>query len=154
MSSIIVGDLVTGTGISSGTKYEGIVLSQASPGFNTRIKVTKVKEVVGNRLSAPSYANIINVKKVEENMSYVSNLVGPKPEPVQEPKHPTPWSASGRDIIDANGNRVLRIQFASAPDTRQDHLIPMAEAYELARVIKDSVNALHGKVVKDSPSPF
>jgi len=146
------GDRVRGTGIVSGTRYEGTVVPVRSSiyglpeGAETHIKVTKVISGSGQSVGNGAYIN--NVERIEE-MAYVKNLVGPKPEPVQEPKHPTPWASSGRDVRDANGNAVLRVTTRNTRD-----LVPMDQAYELARVIAEAVSEKFASKAEDSPSPF
>ena len=89
-----------------------------------------------------------DLERVEDMSS--TTLVGPKPEPAKEPQHPTPWKAEGRRILDANGREVFRIRSKAASDE-----VPMAVAYELARVVANAVSAKFAPAaVKDSDSPF
>jgi hypothetical protein len=81
-----------------------------------------------------------------ERIETVTNLVGPKPEPVKEPTHPTPWKAQGKVILDANGVQVLKVQMRSEYNN-----IPLYVAVELADVITKAVNKYFEK---DTPSPF
>lgn len=89
-----------------------------------------------------------NLERIEEMTNY-NNLVGPKPEPVKEPDHPTPWRRQGRVIIDANGVQVLKVRESSEYET-----IPTEKAFRLASVLVDAVNALFPASKEDAPSPF
>lgn len=154
MSTISVGDLVEGTGVSTGTKYQGVLLSLARSGYNPRIQVTKVKEAKVGSAEVGSCASIVNMRKVEY-MSYSKNLVGPKPEPVQEPKFVTPFRSQGRNVIDANGTVVVRIErggYAIGTVVRGE--LGMAHAHELARLFAEAVTEKYAAKVEDSKSPF
>lgn len=59
-------------------------------------------------------------------------LVGPKPEPVAGPKHPTPWTSVGRQVKDADGFTVFEV---CGPMSTTD------EDYRLAQIVSDAVNA-------------
>jgi hypothetical protein len=152
MAKFQVGDKVRGIGINSRAVYQGVVVSTRATvhGADAMIKVTKVEQGFGQPVG--SEANISNVERIEE-MTYVKNLVGPKPEPVQEPKHPTPWTFKGRDVLDANGKVIFRIQVRGMYNNNNND-VPMADAYELATIVARSVNAKFGKKAEDSPSPF
>jgi hypothetical protein len=87
-------------------------------------------------------------------MAYVTNLVGPKPEPAKEPTHPTPWTSDGANIIDANGNVVTRVQFGGYRQGSYRSEQPMATKYELARVIAEAVSKFYEVKAEDAQSPF
>jgi len=94
-----------------------------------------------------------NLEGIEE-MSYVKNLVGPKPEPVQEPKFPTPWTSDGSNVLDANRKVVLKVRTGGYIQSEYVKDLPMAERYELAKVIAAAVTQFYAKTVEDSKSPF
>jgi hypothetical protein len=115
--------------------------------YRDRTRMTWV-QIDGRLKPFGYYTN--NLERVEE-MSYVKNLVGPKPEPVQEPKHPTPWTSKGRDVLDANGSVIFRVQHRGA----YNNDVSMSEAYDLARIVAEAVTAKFAQAkVQDSPSPF
>lgn len=154
MGTISLGDTVTGEGQGSGTVYEGVVLSLAQPGTNPKIRVTKIRtpKVGSAIIGRPVY--ITNMKKVENQMQYVKNLIGPKPEPVKEPKFTAPFRADGRNVLDSGGKVVVRVQFGGYTTAAYRSELPMAEAYELAGVIARALTEKYEVTVKDSNSPF
>lgn len=153
MSTISLGDLVEGNGVSTGTLYRGTLTSFARPGYRARITVTEVKEAKVGSADPGSSASITNMRKVEE-MAYVKNLVGPKPEPVQEPKFVAPFKSDGRNVIDANRNVVARITHGGYPAAGYRVELPMAEAYELARLFAEALTEKFATKAEDSKSPF
>lgn len=81
------------------------------------------------------------------------SVVGPKPEPVPEPTHPTPWRTKGRRILDANGKVVFIVKQTSDTAEGLPHDIGMTLSYELARVVAEAINAQY-RTVESSKSPF
>lgn len=115
------------------------------------MRMTWVK-IPGRATPFGFYTN--NLERIEE-MTYNKNLVGPKPEPVQEPKHPTPWRYSGRRILDANGGVVFIVRQTARTEAGMVLDIDMSTVYELARVVTDAVNEKFApSKAQDSPSPF
>lgn len=154
MSTLSIGDLVEGTGIGSGARYRGRLVEFPRPGRKShRILVTWINQPVAGSIRPGGCAGILNVKKVENQMAYSTNLIGPKPEPVQEPKFVAPFRNEGRNIVDANRRVVTRVTVGGhkLTDLRQD--LPMNEAYELARLFAEALSEKFGKV-EDSKSPF
>lgn len=159
MPEFNVGDLVQGNGVSTGARYEGLV---RRPSFlengETYITITRnISRERGTEVGGDpgKFASINNVKKVETVLKH-SDLVGPVPEPVKAPKHPTPWKQSGRDIVDANGRVVVRLSQGDYLDIGfgGTHLDD-GSAFKLAEVISEAVNAhFGGSKVEDSKSPF
>lgn len=98
-----------------------------------------------------------NLERITEEMTrYNKNLVGPKPKPVQEPEHPTPWRSVGRRVIDANDQVVFLVENGNFPNeglSGGPKNLSMSRAYDLAAIVADGVNKLH-EGTKDSPSPF
>jgi hypothetical protein len=70
-------------------------------------------------------------------------LVGPKPEPVAGPKHPTPWTSVGRQVKDADGFTVFEV---CGPMSTVD------EDYRLAQIVSDAVNAKFGVETPATPA--
>lgn len=97
---------------------------------------------------------VSNLERINE-VPYANNLVGPKPEPVKEPKFVTPFRHDGRNIVDANRRVVLNIRYGGyILDTYRTEL-PMAEACELARLIAEALTEKFAPAkVADSESPF
>lgn len=91
-----------------------------------------------------------NLERIEDMNT--RNLVGPKPEPVQEPDFPTPWRADGANVLDANDKVVFRIQFGGYHQDAYRSELPVATKYALAQEVVKAVNKFHEKV--DSSSPF
>lgn len=159
MSEFNEGDLVQGNGVSTGARYEGIVQRRSWVGdgeayimITRNISKERGTETGGN---PGKYANINNVKKVETVLNH-SDIVGPVPEPVKAPKHPTPWKQNGRDIVDANGRVVISLNRGNYVDSGfgSTHL-DAGSAFKLAKVISEAVNAhFGGGKVEDSKSPF
>lgn len=110
---------------------------------NPKRTITRV-QIPGRKGSFGFYTN--NLERIEEVTNY-NNLVGPKPEPVREPEHPTPWVRQGRVILDANGVQVLKVSKSSEYQS-----IPLDKAYKLTQALVDAVNGKFSK--EDAPSPF
>lgn len=156
MTVLSVWDRVSGNGIGTGTYYEGVLVSFPRPGRKShRILVKKARELKAGSAAPGSFASVINVKKLEDNqVMYVNNLVGPKPEPVQEPKFVAPFGSDGRNVMDSNGKVVFRIQFGGYRPNSFRSELPMAEAYELARLAAEALSEKFAKPIQDSKSPF
>lgn len=156
MGTLSLGDTVEGIGIGSGARYRGKLTEFPRPGRKShRILVTQVNQRVVGAARPGSYASIINVKRVQEkSVAYVKNLVGPRPEPVQEPKFVTPFRSEGRRVIDANGRVVYMIQYGGYAEGQYRSELSMAEAYELARVSAEALTEKYAAKVEDSKSPF
>jgi hypothetical protein len=156
MAEYELGDTVQGFGIGTGSRYEGTVVRVETFRCCARVLVTKVLsgDPKAGTASIGTYATLSNVTKVEQ-MKYVKNLVGPKPEPVEEPTHPTPWTSDGRNVLDANRNVVVRVQFGGYNLNSYREEQPMPVAFELARTIAEAMNEKHAPAkVADSASPF
>jgi hypothetical protein len=154
MAKFEIGDKVRGIGLSSKAEYEGTVVRNEIPLYGAEASVLIKKVVSGYGQPVGTTAFVTDVERIQE-MAYVKNLVGPKPEPIQEPKHPTPWRYSGRRILDANGGVVFIVRQASRTESGPVFDIDMSTAYELARVVTDAVNEKFAPAkVQDSPSPF
>lgn len=91
-----------------------------------------------------------NLERIEDMNT--RNLVGPKPEPVQEPEFPTPWRADGANILDGNDKVVFRIQFGGYRQGAYRSELPVAVKYALAQEVVKAVNKLHQEA--DTKSPF
>lgn len=154
--TVLVWDLVSGNGIGTGTYYEGVLVSFPRPGRKShRILVTKARELKAGSTAPGSFASVVNVKKLEDNqVTYVKNLVGPKPEPVEEPKFVAPFESDGRNVVDANRKVVFRVQFGGYTTNGYRSELPMAEAYELARLAAEALSEKFAKPIQDSKSPF
>lgn len=147
------GDMVRAKGINSQARYEGTVILPNYPKMASAeavIKITKVIDGFGQGVG--SEANVINVERIE--MPYVKNLVGPKPEPVQEPQFPTPWTWEGSNILDANRKVVIKLRHGGHQLGEFSQELPMAERYELAQIIAKAVNEFYKAKAEDSKSPF
>lgn len=77
----------------------------------------------------------------------VRNLVGPKPKPLEEPEHPTPWSYSGNRIFDANAKHVMRVGKGDPYGT-----MSLQTATLLAAAIVEAINEKHKE--EDGPAPW
>ena len=155
MEKFKVGETVQGIGINSGAWYEGVVVGQpVMVNAGSKIRITKVLDNNGGSgQKVGSEANIKNVKRSNE-MAYVKNLVGPRPEPVEEPKFVAPFRSDGRNVVDANLKVVFRIQFGGYLTNQYRSELPMAEAYELARLAAEALTEKFAAPVEDSKSPF
>lgn len=149
-----MGEEVTGEGVNSGAIYKGKVIRpypKYDDGSECKILITEVISGIGQK--AGSEANIKNVKRSNE-VAYVNNLVGPRPEPAKEPEFVTPFRADGRNVVDANGKVVFRVQFGGYRTNGYREELPMAKGYELARLAAEALSEKFAKPVEDSKSPF
>lgn len=155
MAKYKVGEKVRGYGIRTGNLYTGTVITDwaSTPGSECYIKIETQD---GQKVHPGRQANIKNVERITEvsNHRYVENLVGPKPEPVEEPTHPTPWTNLGRRVLDSNGKVVLVVEKGNFNVGDYNKDLTMAPAYELARVIAEAVSEKYAMKVEDSKSPF
>lgn len=156
MTVLSVGDRVSGNGIGSGTYYEGVLVAFPGPGRKShRILVKKARELKAGSAAPGNYASVINVKKLEDNqVTYVNNLIGPKPKPVEEPKFVAPFESDGRNVVDANRKVIFRVQFGGYRVGGYRAELPMAESYELARIVAEALSEKFAKPVEDSKAPF
>lgn len=146
MAEFKLGERVQGIGISTGAAYEGRIV------IDKNLSRDRGTDVGAN----PGYFATIELVKKVESMAYVNNLIGPKPEPVQEPKFVAPFRSDGRNVLDANRTVVLRIRDGGYTTGSFQRELPMAEAYELAQVVAEVLTAKFAKTttVEDSPRPF
>lgn len=157
MAEYKVGEKVRGYGVRTGALYTGTVVPKSAHhllGAESRILIETAN---GVKARPERYANIKNVERITEvsNYRYVENLVGPKPKPVEEPTHPTPWTNSGRRVLDSNGKVVLVVEKGNFNVGDYNKDLNMAPAYELARVIAEAVSEKYAAPkVEDSKSPF
>jgi len=152
MERFNVGDKVRGIGINSRAKYEGVIVRPTYGMALDAEEVIRVTSTDGFGQRVGTEANVINVERIE--MPYVKNLVGPKPEPVQEPKFPTPWTAEGSKVMDSNRKIVLKLQYGGYSEGEFSAQLPMTERYELAQVIAKAVNEFYKAKAEDSKLPF
>jgi hypothetical protein len=148
------GDKVRGIGLNSRALYEGTVMDpeyRKLYGAEAIIKVTKVVKGFGQTVGTE--VNVINVERIEE-MPYVKNLVGPKPEPVQGPKFPTPWTSDGSKVLDADRKVVVKLQYGGYSEGEYTAQLPLHERYDLAKIIAAAVTQFYAQKVEDSKSPF
>jgi ribosomal protein L35AE/L33A len=154
MAGFQIGEEVQGEGVNSGALYKGRVIRKyGNFGGECKIRIT---EIIGDRgigQRVGTEANIKNVQRSSE-VAYVSNLVGPKPEPTPEPKFVTPFRSDGSNVVDANGKIVIRIQYGGYTPNAYRSELPMAERYELARLVAEAPSEKFAAKVEDSKSPF
>lgn len=89
---------------------------------------------------------VSNLERINEVAS-TRNLVGPKPKPLEEPEHPTPWSYSGNLILDANRNKVMRVGKGDPYGT-----LSPTKATLLASAIVEAMNEKYKE--EDAPAPW
>lgn len=155
MSTLSLGDTVEGIGVGTGTRYRGKLVGFPRPGRKAhRILVKWVSQDVVGSIRPGACASIINVRKVEEEVTYVKNLIGPKPEPVEAPTFVAPFKSDGANVVDANGKVVTRVQFGGYTEGTYRLELPIAHKYELARVIAEALTEKFARRVEDSKSPF
>lgn len=83
-----------------------------------------------------------------ERINEVSReLVGPKPKPLEEPEHPTPWSYTGNLLLDANGKKITRLAKGDPYNS-----LSLVKAELLAKVIVEAINEKYK--VEDAPTPW
>lgn len=130
----------------------GIVVSsegrQVWASLKHATRMTWVK-VPGRESPFGFYTN--NLERIEDMSK--SNLVGPKPEPVQEPEFVTPFRSDGANIIDANGKVVTRVQFGGYIQGSYRSELPVQHKYRLAELFAKAVNELYKEGV-DAPAPW
>jgi hypothetical protein len=119
---------------------------------NTRMTYVKLDNV-SSPLGAYGFFTD-SLEGIEEVVAYVKNLIGPKPEPVQEPKFPTPWTSDGSNVLDANRKVVVKVQYGGYGQGEFSANLPLSERYELAAVIAKAVTEFYKAKAEDSDSPF
>lgn len=82
-----------------------------------------------------------------------TNLIGPKPEPVEEPQFVTPFRSDGANVVDANDTVVFRIQVGGYRQSAYRTDLPVRTRFELAQAAAEALTEKYGKVA-DSNSPF
>ena len=152
MEQFKAGDRVRASGISSGARYEGTVIRTGGRMFGAEALITITDVIKGKGQLVGTDAYVDQVERIEEmsQTPYVKNLVGPKPEPVQEPAHPTPWTSDGSNVLDANGTVVIRIVLGGYRAGHRSEL-PIGHRYELARLIAEAVTEKFEAKVSQSP---
>lgn len=128
----------------------GVVLDQAKEIYTPSGRKMAIVQFDSDKCKMRCYVS--NLERIE--MPYVKNLVGPKPEPVREPKFPTPWTSDGSNVLDANRKVVIKLRNGGYAPGEFSSELPMAERYELAQVIAKAVTEYYKTKAEDSQSPF
>lgn len=135
------------------TGWEGEVvgLPYTQPGRYEHRNLVKIKF---DDKPTPRACYVSNLERIED-MAVMrnSNLIGPKPEPVKEPKFVGPFRSIGRHVVDANSKVVVKVQFGGHREGGFSEQLPMDEAYDLATVIAEALTEKFSKK-EDSSSPF
>lgn len=152
MTEYKLGEKLRGTGHMTGSRYEGTVVGTGSA-YGPKIQITKNEDYPDTGSAPGRFAYIKNIERIED-MSYTKNLIGPKPEPVQEPKFVTPFRSVGRDVVDANDRVVFKVRNGGHKLGSFSQELPMDQAYDLAKVMAEALNEKFETKVKDAPSPF
>jgi hypothetical protein len=128
----------------------GVVVAQTDEVYKTTGRKMAIVQFDKDNVKSRCYVS--NLERIE--MPYVKNLVGPKPEPVQEPTYPTPWTSDGSNVLDANRKVVARLRYGGFELGSFGIELPMAERYGLAQVIAKAVTEYYKAKAEDSKSPF
>lgn len=131
---------------------EVVGVPYTQPGRYEHRNLVKVK--FGGK-PTPRACYVSNLERIEEVASnlYTENLIGPKPEPVKDPKFVAPFQAKGPNVVDSNGRVVTKIQFGGHLVGQIVADLSMQERYDLAKIFAEALNEKYAKK-SDAPSPF